>query len=312
MAFDLQWLVKNESKEKKPPVKKMNKKNSQEKTEPIKVGILKIGNLASSVLLEMLLDERADRENIDVRTISSGAKMVKETIQESVTIFKKLACNLRIIISPNISLKRPFEAVQELAALSQPLIIITDVIKKETIQELEKLGIGYLIVQSDAMIGARREFLDPVEMAIYNADLIKVLAIGGVFSILYREIDAIIDQLAENGEVILPKITITPQMAVDNLNFSNPYAAAKAQAALEIAKQAATINTIGCFKIHERKQYIQQVTTGHEMIRNAVILMDEAREMEKSNNKVLRQPHGYEGEIQEKRLLNEKPQTKYQ
>ena len=31
------------------------------------------------------------------------------------------------------------------------------------------------------MIGARREFLDPVEMADFNGNLVKVLALTGAF-----------------------------------------------------------------------------------------------------------------------------------
>ena len=36
-------------------------------------------------------------------------------------------------------------------------------------------------MKADAMIGARREFLDPIEMADYNGNLIKVLAGTGAF-----------------------------------------------------------------------------------------------------------------------------------
>ena len=40
---------------------------------------------------------------------------------------------------------------------------------------------GYIIMKGDAMIGARREFLDPIEMADYNGNLVKVLALTGAF-----------------------------------------------------------------------------------------------------------------------------------
>ena len=33
----------------------------------VKIGIVKSGNIAASPVLELLLDERADRPNIDVR-----------------------------------------------------------------------------------------------------------------------------------------------------------------------------------------------------------------------------------------------------
>ena len=41
----------------------------------VKIGIVKCGNIGISPIIELLLDERADRENIDVQVISSGAKL---------------------------------------------------------------------------------------------------------------------------------------------------------------------------------------------------------------------------------------------
>ena len=54
----------------------------------VKIGIIKSGNIASSPVLELLLDERADRPNIDVRIISSGAKMSPEQTEEVVPKIK--------------------------------------------------------------------------------------------------------------------------------------------------------------------------------------------------------------------------------
>ncbi|NHJ49681.1 MAG: F420-dependent methylenetetrahydromethanopterin dehydrogenase [Asgard group archaeon] len=276
-----------------------------------KVGILKFGNIASSVLLEMLLDERADREDIEVKTISSGAKLTLKSIKSAFEIFTSQSFDLSIIATPNASLKAPLGIILELAKKVKHVIVLTDVVKKETIEEFKEKKIGYLIVKPDAMIGARREFLDPVEMALFNADLIKVLAIGGVFNILYQEIDRVLEQIVQKDKVTLPYLTITPAKAVKKANFSNPYAAAKAQAALEIAQAAAKVNTDGCFKINKRLEYIPQVATGHEMIQTAATLAESAREIEKANNKVQRKPHHYKGEIQEKRLLKEKPTSEY-
>ena len=41
----------------------------------VKVGFVKVGNIGSAPLLEFLLDERAERQDIDVRVVSSGAKL---------------------------------------------------------------------------------------------------------------------------------------------------------------------------------------------------------------------------------------------
>ena len=114
-------------------------------------------------------------------------------------------------------------------------------------------------------------------------------------------------KIVNKEEIVLPNKVITPRRAVKQADFSNPYAEAKAQASLEIAKAAAKVNTEGCFKINERLEYIPQVATGHEMIQAAAKLAETAREIEKSLNKVQRKPHHYKGEIQQKRLLKEKP-----
>ncbi|HUT82922.1 MAG TPA: F420-dependent methylenetetrahydromethanopterin dehydrogenase [Candidatus Bathyarchaeia archaeon] len=272
-----------------------------------KVGILKLGNIASSVLLEMLLDERADRLDIDVQTISSGAKLEKKVIMRACDLFSTSQYDLAIIATPNASLPAPQEVIAKITQSNTPCIVLTDKLNKESKEKLIENKVGFIIVESDAMIGARREFLDPVEMAIYNSDLIKVLAIGGAFSLIYQKIDELLVQLIEGKKFVPPQITITPEKAVKYAKFSNPYAEAKARAALEIAEKVAKINSEGCFKIVERLEYIPQVTTGHEMMFAAAKLAEEAREIEKAQNKVRRQPHHYKGEVQEKFLLTEKP-----
>nr|NHJ84276.1 methylenetetrahydromethanopterin dehydrogenase [Asgard group archaeon] len=136
----------------------------------------------------------------------------------------------------------------------------------------------------------------------------KVLAIGGAFSMLYQKIDELLEQLINEKKFNPPQLTITPEKAAKYAKFSNPYAEAKARAALEIAEKVAKINSEGCFKIDERLDYIPQVATGHEMMFAAAKLVEEAREIEKAQNKVRRQPHHYKGEVQEKFLLTEKPE----
>jgi len=277
-----------------------------------KVGILKLGNIASSILLEMLLDERADREDIQVRTISSGAKLTETATNEAFELLSKEVFDLVIIATPNASLKIPKQIIKKIHEKGQPVIVITDHLKKETKEEFVSEKIGFLVVKADAMIGARREFLDPIEMALYNSDLLKVLAIGGAFTILYSEINRALESIVKkNTENYLPQVVITAKKAVKAADFFNPYAKAKARAALEIAEKVAKVNSEACFKLQERQQYLHQVATAHEMMQTAAKLAGEAREIEKSINKVKRQPHHYKGQIQSKRLLMEKPDNPY-
>ena len=48
----------------------------------VKVGIIKCGNIGTSPLVDLILDERADRKDIDVRVLGSGAKMGVEQVEE--------------------------------------------------------------------------------------------------------------------------------------------------------------------------------------------------------------------------------------
>ena len=301
MKEDLDWMVKKDNNK--------EKKKSAEKKSGIKIGILKLGNIASSVLLEMLLDERADRNDIEVRTISSGAKLELHSIEDAFQIFSSINFDLIVVATPNASLTNPMKIIKQLSELNTNLIVLSDILKKESLEELSEKKIGYLVVKPDAMIGARREFLDPTEMAIYNSDLLKVLSVGGVLALVHTEIDKVISQMKNGEEIILPNIVVSSKEAIIQAGFDNPYAEAKAKAALEIAQRVSAINTEGCFKIKDRQEYILQVATAHEMMRNAAQLAEEAREIEKSNNKVRRQPHYYDGEIQDKRLLKEKPSS---
>jgi methylenetetrahydromethanopterin dehydrogenase len=43
--------------------------------EVLRLGVLKRGCIGAASLLDLLLDERADREDIDIRGFTSGAKL---------------------------------------------------------------------------------------------------------------------------------------------------------------------------------------------------------------------------------------------
>ncbi|MHA1213090.1 MAG: F420-dependent methylenetetrahydromethanopterin dehydrogenase, partial [Candidatus Heimdallarchaeota archaeon] len=95
------------------------------------VGILKLGNIASSVLLEMLLDERADRTDIAVRTVSSGAKLDLQAITHAYDLFSKVDFDLIIVATPNASLAAPQKIIDAIHKKKTPLIVLTDKLNKE-------------------------------------------------------------------------------------------------------------------------------------------------------------------------------------
>ncbi len=267
----------------------------------VKIGIVKAGNIGISPFIDLLLDERADRENIEVRVIGSGAKLNPADCEEVANKILEFQPQLVIFLSPNATLPGPSKAREIFAEAKVPAIIISDAPGKKAVEDIEAKGQGYFIIQADSMIGARRPFLDPVEMALFNSYIISILAITGVLPTIYIAIDKVIDQLEKGEPPTLPKLVIDKKKAIEAANFSNPYAKIKAMAAHEICQGVAAVNVEGCFKTKEREDYMPLVGSAHEMMRHAMLLADQAREIEKAGNNVLRRPHGPDGKILSKR-----------
>ena len=277
----------------------------------VKVGVAKLGNIASGVMAELLLDERADREDMQTFMATSGTKLQPEDIDRVVSNMKAWKPDFCIVVSPNGVLPGPTGAREQLAAAGIPVIVITDdVTTKKEWEGIKTSKFGYIIMKADSMIGARREFLDPIEMADYNGNLVKVLALTGAFRKLQEGIDKVIDQVkaGKKGDALeLPKIVMTTDKAVQG-EFTNPYALAKARAAYEIAMAVAMVNVKGCFMTKEWEKYIPIVSSAHEMMRCAAVLCDEAREIEKAGDGVIRKPHKKDGVIVSKTKLVSKPE----
>lgn len=276
---------------------------SEEKV--LKIGILKNGTIGSSLLLAFLLDERAESKNIIVREVTSGAKM--NPPEECVETMKKLLefePELILMSSPNAALKGP-KAARELAG-NIPTIIVSDAPAKKAIEEFKEKNMGYIIVGCDSMIGARRPFLDTIEMSCFNADLLKVLAITGVFNILTNELNKVIMDMLEGKAPTLPQIEIKATNATEAAGFSNPYAQAKAIAAFELAASVSKITGRACFVLKDRADYMPLLAASHEMMKTAAELCTQAREIEKSNDTVLRTPHHSKQHLLTKRKLHEK------
>jgi len=277
----------------------------------VKVGVAKLGNIASGVMAELLLDERADREDMQTFMATSGTKLQPEDIERVVSNMKAWNPDFCIVVSPNGVLPGPTGAREQLAAAGIPVVVITDdVTTKKEWADLKESKFGYIIMKADAMIGARREFLDPVEMADYNGNLVKVLSITGAFRKMQLALDEVINQVKagkKGAEIVLPKVVMTSDKAVAG-EFSNPYALAKARAAYEIASAVAMVNVKGCFMTKEWEQYVPIVASAHEMMRAATILCDEARELEKAVDGVIRKPHKKDGVLVSKTKLVTKPE----
>ena len=274
----------------------------------VKIGVIKSGNIGTSPVLDLVLDERADRPNIDVRGVGSGAKMNPEQVEEVVPKIMDFEPDFVIFISPNPGAPGPAKARELLSGMDVPALIIGDAPGMGKREEMDEQGLGYIVVLGDPMIGARREFLDPTEMASFNADVIKVLAATGAYRVVQETIDGMIAACEAGEEIELPKVVIDAAKATETAGFASPYAKAKAMAAYEMAAKVGDIDLKGCFMVKDMEQYVPIVASAHELIATAAKLATEAREIEKANDTVLRKPHGAQGQTMSKTVLVSKPE----
>lgn len=271
----------------------------------MRICFAKLGAIGTAMLAEYLLDERAERD-LEVRVVTSGAKMGEKEAEEVAKKVLEFDPELVIVTSPNATLPGPAKLRNILKDAKKPVIIISDSPAKKICDKLKEEGFGYIVVTADSMIGARREFLDPTEMALYNTYVIKVLSASGALRTVQLALDECINSL-KNGKIKLPQLIVDVWSAVENGGFSNPYAFAKAFAAYSIAEKVSTITTKACFVEKEMEKYVPMVAAAHEMMRYAAKLADEARELEKAGDSILRTPHAKDGRILRKKRLLEKP-----
>lgn len=266
----------------------------------VKVTFLKIGYIGTTNLIDALLDERASRRDISVRVVSSGCKMDDEEAVDAAKIAASVPSDLYVVVSPNAGLSGPTKAREVLKGTDTPIIVVSDEPSRKAARKLPDEGIGYIVLYGDPMIGAKRDFLDPVEMAIFNSDVLRVLAVTGVFRLLHIELDRVIKQIADGEEPELPQIVVNKEKALEHSGLENPYARAKAMASFEAARRVAALDTEGCFRTEGKENYLPIITAAHELIRKAALMADEAREIEKANDSVKRIVHFRSGELRSK------------
>ena len=262
-----------------------------------------------SPLLAMILDERADRGDLDVVAATSGAKLGEAECIETTKRLIEQKPKLILWSSPNAALPGPTKARDLIKESGIPAIIFSDAPSKKAKDEITGRGnMGYFIVTADSMIGARREFLDPTEMVLFNADLLKVLALTGVIKLAVKTVEDVITAIKKGEKPTLPAIIVSKEAAVEAAKYANPYAKAKAIAAYEMAEDVAKLDVDGCFKLQHREEYMPIIAAAHEIMRSAAILADQARELEKSTGQVHRSPHYKDGKILNKTGFVDKPE----
>lgn len=275
----------------------------------VKIGFVKLGNLGMSQVIDLILDEIAARQGIAVRTLGTGAKMGADEAADTEALIKHWDPDFVVMISPNAGAPGP-TAAREIYKNTPTIIVSDGPDKKDARQALKEAGFGSIILKVDPLIGAKREFLDPTEMASFNADAMKVLSVCGPVRLIQEEIDKVIDQVAagkSGKDLELPYILGSPDKCVERGCFENPYAKAKALAALHMANTVAAINFPACFMLKEVEKVSLVAAAGHEMMGAAAVLAREAREIEKSNDTLFRNPHAKDGKQLAKTKLLDKP-----
>ena len=275
----------------------------------VKIGFVKLGNLGMSQVIDLILDEIAARQGIAVRTLGTGAKMGADEAADTEALIKHWDPDFVVMISPNAGAPGP-TAAREIYKNTPTIIVSDGPDKKDARQALKEAGFGSIILKVDPLIGAKREFLDPTEMASFNSDAMKVLSACGPVRLIQEEIDKVIDQVAagkSGKDLELPYILGSPDKCVERGCFENPYAKAKALAALHMANTVAAINFPACFMLKEVEKVALTAAAGHEMMGAAAVLAREAREIEKSNDTLFRNPHAKDGKQLAKTKLLDKP-----
>ena len=269
----------------------------------VKVTFLKIGYIGATNLIDALLDERASRKGLSVRVVSSGCKMEEGEAVDAARLAASVPSDLYVVVSPNAALPGPTAAREVLKATGKPIIVVSDGPSRKISKTLVEQGMGYIVIYADPMIGARQAFLDPVEMALFNSDIIRVLAVTGVLRLIHTEIDRVIEQLEKGETPQLPQVIVNKETALNQSGLENPYAYAKAMASFEAARRVAALSTEGCFKVEKSEEYLPIVASAHELMRQAALMADEAREVEKANDSVTRVVHFRSGALRRKTKL---------
>jgi methylenetetrahydromethanopterin dehydrogenase len=272
----------------------------------VKVTFVKIGYIATTTVIDALLDERSGRKDLQMRVVSSSVSMEEDASIDVAKIAAGIPSDLYVVVSPNAAMPGPTRAREALRATGKPIIVVSDEPSRKTLKENPVEGLGFIIVTNDPMIGAKQSFLDPVEMALFNSDAIKVLAVTGSFRIIQQELDKVIEQLGRGEKPMLPQVVIEKEAALAAAHISNPYAQGKAIAAFEAARRVAALSTEGTFKIEEPERYLPILAAAHELIRLAAKTADEAREVEKANDTAVRLAHFSKGETRKKTKLGDK------
>jgi methylenetetrahydromethanopterin dehydrogenase len=105
---------------------------------------LKCGNIGTAPLLELLLDELADREDISVRSVTTGAKMLAEEVEEALPKIFDFNPDLIVFYRRTQRFKDPQEQEKYFWKRKFPSIFISDAPGKRLKKSLKKTALATL------------------------------------------------------------------------------------------------------------------------------------------------------------------------
>jgi len=132
---------------------------------------------------------------------------------------------------------------------------------------------------------------------LFNGYIITAFSACGVFAYIIDLLDGVIGQLKAGEEPTLLTRNMSSIGVVTSYPFSNEYSRAKAMATLNILSEAGKLNVNGCFVEKDREKSLTKVAGAHELVRQAGLLADEIREIEKATGHLVRTPHNKEGKV---------------
>ena len=91
-----------------------------------KLGVLKLGCIGAAPLLDLLLDERADREDLQVQAFTSGAKLEADACADPTRLVVDYRPDLILMVSPNAALPGPKNSRAQIAEAGIPVITVSD------------------------------------------------------------------------------------------------------------------------------------------------------------------------------------------
>ena len=139
----------------------------EEPSVKVKIGVYKCGNVGTAPIFELLLDELAQRKDITVRTITTGAKMSLKDVKDVFPQILEFAPDLLVIISPNPAVSGPAAAREMAIQKGVNTVVMSDAVAKQMVKDLNMntdVRVMPIVREKDNLaMSSRNTYLSPDE-----------------------------------------------------------------------------------------------------------------------------------------------------